>query len=107
MNDHGRSRAFLRGDFVLVSPAAVISHRFSFEHLLIEPGRIFRIWNKWIVNQYQDRFAPDIDVFVIVPAIFRRDDSVTDEHDVGIVDLDLRLQSRRRRDEVIRIFQFR
>ena len=47
-----------------------------------------------IADQHQQRFAANIDVFVIVPAIFRRDDAVADKDDVGIVDLDFRLKTR-------------
>ena len=36
MNDDRRRRAFLRCNFVFVGPAAVICHRFPFEHFVVE-----------------------------------------------------------------------
>ena len=95
VNDHRSHGAFLRGDFVFVCPATVISHRFSLEHLLVELGGIFRIGNRRIVDQHQDRFALNIDIFVIVPAVLGRDDAIADKNEIRIVELDFRLQSRR------------
>ena len=105
MDDDGRSRAALRGDFVFVGPAPVVGHRFSLEHFLVELGRIFRIRDRRIADQHENGFAANIDIFEIVPAVFRRNYAVADEHEIGIVDLDLALQPGRRGDEVIGEFQ--
>ena len=77
-----RGRTFLRGDLVFVSPAAVIGHPASFEHLFIQCIRIYWIGNRRIVNKHQDRFAAHIDILEIVPLIFRCDDAIANEDNV-------------------------
>ena len=94
MNDYRRGRSFLRGDFIFVCPTAVIGHCFPLKHFLVQLRWIFRTRNRRIVDQHQDRFAVDIDIFVIIPPVFGCDDTVTDKYDIGIIDLDLRLQPR-------------
>ena len=46
-----------------------------------------------------------IDIFVIVPAVFRRHDAVADKDYVGLVDFDFRLKTRRGSNEIIRRFE--
>ena len=73
----------------------------------IELGRIGRIGNRRIVDQHQDRFALDIDTLVIIPAVLRRDDAVTDKDDLRIFRLDFPLQPGGGGDVVVREFQRR
>ena len=73
--DHqGCCSALLCGLLVFVGPAAVIGHRVTLEQRRVlggEPG---------VVDQDQYGLAFHIDVGVVIPAIFRRYNAVTNEH---------------------------
>ena len=76
MNQDRAHRAFARGLFVFVGPAPVISKSLALEKLCVVRGRL--------IHQHQQDFAFDVCSFVIIPAIFRRLDSITDVDDFGI-----------------------
>ena len=82
MNNDGRGCPLLRCNVIFVGPASVISHGAAAEHFLVQFCRIIRIGNWRIVDQHQKCFSTHIDVFVIIPAVFGRDDAVTDKNDI-------------------------
>ena len=82
VNQNHSDRAFARGFFVLVSPAAVVGEGLALEKLQIIRRRL--------VDQHQQDFAAHVEALVVVPVIFGCFDAVADEHDVGI-DVRLRL----------------
>src|SRR5690606_1359931 len=71
----------LRPALILARPPAVVRHRLAAEHVRIETVA----WrDRRVVDQHHDRLAPDVDVLVVVPAILRRNDAVSDEHEVRV-----------------------
>ena len=61
-----------------------------------EPARHGRV-----VDEHEDRLALHIDALVVIPAVFRRDDAVADEDDVGVRDLRFGAIVARVRDVVV------
>lgn len=74
MDDKSARGALLRGDLVFVGPSSVIGHRFVAENTV--DGRI--------VDEHDEHFAADVDVFVIVPIIFGRDRAISHEDELPI-----------------------
>ena len=105
VNNDGCGGAFLSGDFILVGPAAVVGHRLAFEHLLIELRRILRVRYGRIVDEHDNGLAFHIDTFVIVPAVFRRDNAISDKNDIGVFDLHFGHVAQRTRNVIGRVIQ--
>ena len=76
MDENHAGRALARRFLVLVGPAAVVG-----EGLALEEFRIVRIR---LVHQHQQNLAANVNALVIVPAILRSFDAVTDVNDIGI-----------------------
>ena len=76
VDEDGADRAFARGFFVLVDPAAVVGERLA--------GEKFRIVRGRLVDQHEQDFAFDVDAFVVVPVVFGRLDAVADVDDLGV-----------------------
>ncbi len=96
MNDQRRHRAVARGFFELVDPPAVVRERAA--------GKKFGIVRGRLVDKQQSDLSLQVHALVVVPLIFRRGDSVTDENNgrVDVGDLGLRFVMG---DEVVKIFQ--
>jgi hypothetical protein len=79
------SRSFL----VFVGPAAVVRERFAAKEIRIRGGR------RWIVHQHHENLAAIISVgaLVIVPALLRGVDAITNKNQVSIDVNRLRLRS--------------
>ncbi len=77
-------RALPRGLLDLVGIAAVFGHGVAFEHRGIFRG-IARI-----VRQHHHRLAVNIEIRVVIPRIFRRDDAVADEYHFAVRHIDFR-----------------
>ena len=107
MNEDGRRRALEGGDFVLVGPAAVVGQLVALEHRLVEPRRVVRIGHGGVAREHEDRLAAHVHVLVVVPTVFRRDDAVADEHDVGFFHVHFRHEPRRARHEIVGVTQRR
>src|SRR5207245_351927 len=89
MHDDRGSRSFLRSDFVFVGPTTVVRHRGPLEHLVIKLQRVAWVRYGRIVDQNDNRFAAHIEAFEIVPAVFRGDNSIADEHQLRLTQVDL------------------
>ena len=100
MHDDGGRGAEFRRHFVFVGPAPVIGHALALEHRRIELSRIVGVWDRRIVDQHHQRLAPQIGTFVVVPAKLRRDDAITDEDHLRVIDPDVALGARRERYKI-------
>ncbi len=105
MNDDRGGGAFFGGDFVFVSPAAVVGHGRAFEHFVVEFGGVCGIGDGGVVDEHEDGLALDIDIFVVVPAVFGSDHSVADEDDIGVLHVDLGNITAGERDVVFFVHQ--
>src|SRR6185503_10490407 len=88
--------ATTRSFFVFVGPASVVSQRFATEEI-----RLLRSRGRIVYQHHEDLAAIVSSVaFVIVPALFRRLDTVTDENEIRI-DVDRLCLRASERDEVV------
>ena len=81
--------ALTRCLFKLVGPAAVIGHGFASEKFCIAGGKAR------VIDKHHHSLAFDVDIFIVVPAIFRRDDAVADKYQFAVFHFNLRLHPRR------------
>ena len=93
VNDEGGRGSPRGGDLELVGPAAIVGHGPPLEELLVEFGRVLCVGDLRIVDQHDDGLAANVDPLEIVPAIFGSDDSVANEDNVSVLDLDRRLEA--------------
>ena len=84
MNNQHARRAFLGGDFKLVSPSAVVGHRPAFEHLVVELRRIPWIGHCRVIDQHYQDLAAHVHTLVIIPSVLGRHDPVTDKDHVCV-----------------------
>ncbi len=82
MDDERADRPLLRGDHVLVVPAAVPEPRLAGEELRV----VLRV-----VVHHEEDFPLDVDVLVVVPLELGSDDPVADEDELGARNVRLRL----------------
>jgi hypothetical protein len=66
--------------YVYSCPSAIVGHGFAFEHFVIQPGGIDRISNGWVVDEYDQRLAFNIDSLIVIPSIFGGHNSITDKN---------------------------
>ena len=73
MDDESPDCTLARRFLELVCPSAVVGHRFGLEEV--------RVGGRRLVDDHQYHLALDVRAFEIVPAIFRRLYSISDEDD--------------------------
>ena len=76
-NEPGRAQ--LRGDLVLVGPAAVVGHGRPAEDVV----------EGWVIDQEEQDLAAHVGVPEVVPVVLRRPRAVADEDELGVRHLDL------------------
>ena len=80
-----RGGALPRGFLVLVGPAAVIGHRPAVERALEARWLVVGI-----VDQDDRGLPAHVDAGIVVPAVLGRVDAVADEHQLAVVEVDVR-----------------
>ncbi len=98
VDDDRRGRALTGGFLVFIGPPSVVSHGIALEQGRI-PGRKTRV-----VDQDEDRFAPDVHIRVVIPAVFGGNDAVAHEHKLAGFDPGIRHGAAGSRHHLILIF---